>query len=92
MALSFDSELFLFFCFLNMFSCFMTLSPCFLLIGRLVLNLVAIARNFILTSTFSYIVIGFTNIRILNGTMQRKVLKISIFLKIFFIPLVNRQL
>ena len=34
-------------------------------------------RNSFKTSTFSYIVIGFTNIRTLNGSMQHKVLKFS---------------
>jgi len=41
--------------------------------------------NFTKTSTFSYIVVGFTNIRTLNGTMQHKVLKFSNILKIFLI-------
>ncbi|MDP3180409.1 MAG: hypothetical protein Q8M67_01160, partial [Bacteroidota bacterium] len=44
--------------------------------------------NITKTSTFSYIVVGFTNIRTLNGTMQHKVLKYLNILKIFLIDLI----
>ncbi|HAQ19117.1 MAG TPA: hypothetical protein DCR40_07785 [Prolixibacteraceae bacterium] len=41
--------------------------------------------EFFMASTFLYIVIGFTNIRILNGTMQHKVLKFFNFFIVFLI-------
>jgi len=42
------------------------------------------------TSTFSYIVIGFTNILIKNGTMQGKVLKMyNYFKNILFVASIH---
>jgi hypothetical protein len=42
------------------------------------------------TSTFSYIVVGFTNIRTLNGSMQHKVLKYFKYFENIFLSTDNQ--
>jgi hypothetical protein len=84
------------FCFLIIVICFMALSFFSFLFSVFFDFLVGVfvfgnvIWNIPKTPTFRYIVIGFTNIRIKNRTLQYKVLKYFKFLKIFFKVLIIR--